>query len=265
MVGRWKFRQPAYTGANRCLPCTVVNLGITVLLAAIAGLLVSWAGRSILLSALMAGMVFLIGIGLIYARGYLVPGTPAFSTAYLPQWIKDNLSHDVRLDESTAPDVQALYKLNMLDMTDGQLQITEEIEGAIEAYATDEETVANDRLATMLEIEPDDFWLRSIGGTFRVYVNGKRIGAWPTRRSYYRDMAAAHVLADHIPEWGSFDPVQRANYLAGLRVIDPCPSCEAPAELIYDQCCGNTEIVEVQCSSCASTTLELRAVVPENN
>ena len=67
-------RQPEYTGENRCLPCTVVN----VLIAAVVGVAVSKRSKP-------AGAGTVAGsLALIYLRGYLVPGTPALTKRYLP-------------------------------------------------------------------------------------------------------------------------------------------------------------------------------------
>ncbi|WP_226022416.1 hypothetical protein [Halomicrobium salinisoli] len=67
--------QPEYTGENRCLPCTVVNL---VIAAAIAVAL----GRR---SRAKGALAFAASAVLIYLRGYLVPGTPTLTKRYLPR------------------------------------------------------------------------------------------------------------------------------------------------------------------------------------
>ena len=67
-------KQPAYTGENRCEPCTILNLVI----AAVVGSLI--ARKSRLGGALAVG----VSIALIYLRGYLVPGTPTLTKRYLP-------------------------------------------------------------------------------------------------------------------------------------------------------------------------------------
>lgn len=60
----------SYTGENRCWPCTVLNLGLVGILA----LLLRARDRS--LTSLFAAVV---GVAVIYLRGYLVPYTPAFA------------------------------------------------------------------------------------------------------------------------------------------------------------------------------------------
>lgn len=66
--------QPAYTGKNRCEPCTVLNL-------VIAALLGSFIARKSNIGGLIA---VLVSVGLIYLRGHLVPGTPTLTKQYLP-------------------------------------------------------------------------------------------------------------------------------------------------------------------------------------
>ena len=67
-------RKPEHTGENRCPPCTVVNL----IIAATIGALVSRKSRR-------AGVLTVVAsVGVIYLRGYLVPGTPALTKRYLP-------------------------------------------------------------------------------------------------------------------------------------------------------------------------------------
>lgn len=63
------FRRPEHTGDRRCWPCTVVNVAIIVVVAAMVG-----RRRRALGVALAA-----LGAGLVYLRGYAVPYTPTFA------------------------------------------------------------------------------------------------------------------------------------------------------------------------------------------
>lgn len=67
-------KQPAYTGENRCEPCTILNL-------LIAGAVGSLIARKSRLGGLLAVGFSVV---LIYLRGYLVPGTPTLTKRYLP-------------------------------------------------------------------------------------------------------------------------------------------------------------------------------------
>lgn len=69
MIGRAleRLRRPAYTGANRCLPCTVVNVGLVAAVAVALAI----ADRPVV----AAGTV-VVGAAAIWLRGYAVPYTP---------------------------------------------------------------------------------------------------------------------------------------------------------------------------------------------
>lgn len=66
--------QPEYTGDDRCEPCTILNLAIAAILSSLI------ARKSKLGGVLALGC----SIGLIYLRGYLIPGTPTLTKRYLP-------------------------------------------------------------------------------------------------------------------------------------------------------------------------------------
>lgn len=69
------FREPEYTGENRCVPCTVVNVALAVVLTVV----------SAALGPVVALAVFVGSIASVYYRGYLVPGTPELTKRYLPE------------------------------------------------------------------------------------------------------------------------------------------------------------------------------------
>lgn len=65
-----RLRNDDYTGAERCWPCTLVNLAAVGVLA----LLLRVRGRS-----LAGAAVATIGVAVVYLRGYLFPATPRFA------------------------------------------------------------------------------------------------------------------------------------------------------------------------------------------
>jgi hypothetical protein len=78
-----RLRRPEYTGENRCLPCTVLNVGIASSGATLLGAWLVAAGYSTLALGVATG-VLAVSLAAIWLRGYLVPGTPALTKRYLP-------------------------------------------------------------------------------------------------------------------------------------------------------------------------------------
>lgn len=80
-----KLRRPEYTGENRCLPCTVINLAIAVAAAVLTGVLFAGLGVSTAGRVVAGGLVLIGSVAAVYLRGYLVPGTPTLTKRYLPR------------------------------------------------------------------------------------------------------------------------------------------------------------------------------------
>ncbi|WP_436928414.1 hypothetical protein [Halosimplex halobium] len=78
-----RLRRPEYTGENRCLPCTVLNVGIASVGATMLGAWLVAAGYRTAAVAVATG-VLAVSLAAIWLRGYLVPGTPTLTKRYLP-------------------------------------------------------------------------------------------------------------------------------------------------------------------------------------
>ncbi|WP_135365327.1 hypothetical protein [Halosimplex halophilum] len=78
-----RLRRPEYTGENRCLPCTVLNVGIASVGATLLGAWLVAAGYRTAAVAVPTG-VLAVSLAAIWLRGYLVPGTPTLTKRYLP-------------------------------------------------------------------------------------------------------------------------------------------------------------------------------------
>jgi len=79
-----RLRQPEYTGDDRCLPCTVLNVAVAVVVSALLG------RRQRALGILVLG----VSLAAIYLRGYLVPGTPELTDRYLPESVRRSIGKD---------------------------------------------------------------------------------------------------------------------------------------------------------------------------
>lgn len=80
-----RFRQPEYTGENRCIPCTATNVLIALALSVAVGY--GWAATVGRFAWPIALAVFGVGIAAVWLRGYLVPGTPELTKRYFPDWL----------------------------------------------------------------------------------------------------------------------------------------------------------------------------------
>jgi len=78
-----RLRRPEYTGENRCLPCTVLNVGIASVGATLLGAWLVAAGYPTVAVGVATGAL-VVSLAAIWLRGYLVPGTPTLTKRYLP-------------------------------------------------------------------------------------------------------------------------------------------------------------------------------------
>ncbi|GAB3675637.1 hypothetical protein [Halopiger thermotolerans] len=79
-----RLRRPEYTGANRCLPCTVLNV---VLVGAVA------AALAIVDRPVVAAGTVVVGAAAIWLRGYAVPYTPAIGPRLAARLPGDPFGH----------------------------------------------------------------------------------------------------------------------------------------------------------------------------
>lgn len=265
---RSSLRRPEYTGDNRCIPCTVVN----VLLA--GGVSAGITGLTSLGIGLGSFVVFAV---LIYFRGYLVPGTPALTQRYLPgrvlRWFgKRSVTVDSAASVSTVDardqsetesvdpeavlrDVGALAP--SADGTD--LRLTDEFarswDGQIQRVAS---TDVMARLGRLLGRDPDDLSAETTEDGSYVLSDGETtLTVWASEAALLADLAAARELERRYPAWTTMDVTTRGTLLQGLRVfLEECPACDGPLTLTEkstDLCCGLTmETVTLECTGCGA-------------
>ncbi|MGA9402562.1 hypothetical protein [Haladaptatus sp.] len=250
-------RQPAYTGENRCLPCTAVNLFIAVV---ISLLLAS-------LSIFVGAATFVVSLGLIYLRGYLVPGTPELTANYLP-------SEALRLfgkePESTvaADEFERLSSMNVVVPCDGgstdSTCLAPEFRDAWQRRieSTDPERIGPRDVADLLGVAEGD--VSSIGERAFV-VSGDRLVHWPSSAALVADVAAGAELSarsDRSVEWGEMEPDAREESLTRLRTfLSDCPTCGATLtrdEHRVSSCCQPSKTVFTStCEGCGAHIVEL--------
>lgn len=261
-----RFRQPEYTGENRCVPCTTVNLVIAVLASVVVALVNPLVGATVLVVSALA----------IYLRGYLVPGTPTLTKRYVPDWLlakfdKADLEPPA---EPTPPeaDADALENPETALLDNGVIAPCPDVEDlCLEADVRAEwraeivdlrEGDRADQLATILEVDPDELTV-DVGenGQVSARTGGRPVGRWESEAALVADLAAHHVLASRIPGWESIPLEGQSAIAAGLRAFaETCPVCDGPISLTEDtveSCCRAYQVHAVTCEDCTATVLEI--------
>ena len=282
-----RFRRPEYTGENRCLPCTVVNIAVAAVAAVGVGALV----------AIELGAVLLVvSLAAIWLRGYLVPGTPELTKRYLPERAlrlfgkgRDTgpppeidaesylLSADVLVetpdgsDLAFAPWFESAWRTHLAALRDAA---DTSFGGAPNATAagTEAPQTAPDgtrpaspadvtALARLTGIDEDGLSLRWRGEPGFAHADNERIGHWESRSAFLADVAADRALAAHLDDWESLPLASRSGVLGALRLfVERCPTCEGPVQLeerVVESCCSSYEVVAGRCTACNARLFEL--------
>jgi hypothetical protein len=293
-----RVRQPEYTGENRCLPCTVVN----VLVAAVAAVLLSVA-----LTPLVGLVGFAVGVGLVYLRGYLVPGTPQFTETYFPPWLLRLFGKEPieAVDTGVGGTGSAVATGRDRDRTtdatpgaatpsgsDGETGTAAVVETPTGPEAVDDPLVAagvvNADDATLTQafgaawldrtadveaagVDPADV-AAAFGaseareaGAESFVLDGSKSVRWGSHAALVADVAAAALLAERLPEWETYDRDRRQSVLLGLRLgLDRCPLCDGDVSRTQervDPCCQKPHLVaDAVCSSCGAALADAAVV-----
>ena len=256
-----RYQNPEYTGANRCVPCTITNVAIAALgslaLAAVAPLL----GVAALGVALLT----------IYLRGYLVPGTPTFTRRYFPDWLlavfdkadlapasvdveKTLVAAGVLHDEAADLVLDTRFTAAWAERMD---DVDAERDGLSDADANRLDAV---ELAALTDLDPDALDLQRYGEAVVATLDTERIGRWESRPAFVADVAAARELDDWVPRWRSIPLAARSELLGALRLfLERCPDCDAELTLDHDvvrSCCRERDVIAMSCSGCGARLLE---------
>jgi len=280
---RWK--QPEYTGENRCLPCTAVNVAITALLAGVAA--IAWLP--------LAAVVGSVGLAAIYFRGYLVPGTPTLTKRYLPERIHrlfgahGERAVDLDADALDAGAVErALQSLGTLEPCpaldgDDKYAADGDVAGApddlcltsrfrrswYEQFDSEraDATTAR-RLFSDLDIEPESIEIERRANAFvavAVVPNARSattLAKWESAAAFVADAAADVVLREWSADWADLAADTRLELVGALRLwLDRCPSCAGSVSLdeeTVESCCRSVDVVAATCEDCETRLFEAR-------
>lgn len=291
-----RLRRPEYTGANRCLPCTAVNIALAVTLSAAVAVV----------SLPAAPVVFALSAAAIYFRGYLVPGTPTLTKRYFPERVLaafdkrpapavastdpgarsgsgsgSGMTREGReKDDSAADPVPAsidservfLEHRIVVPCADGESQprdeqpaddvcLPEPVRGA---WQTEIDVLRDgnrrNQVARFLETDPDAVTIDRRDGRVVVRVDERTVGRWESDPALLADLAGAQVLADRIPDWNRRPLAHRSQLATGLRAfLETCPRCGGPVSLdaeTVESCCRSQQVYAITCDDCETRLLE---------
>lgn len=261
-------RQPEYIGSNRCSACTVVNCCLAVTIAAAVTVI----------SPLLGGVIFIFSLGMIYLRGYLIPGTPALTKQYFPVGLlrafgkapdttgvsinKEGSQMDTSRSQSTIEGTDLLVDCPERD----DICLEPDFRRAWEEAITE---IRNDNhrqqklLADMLQtnIDPSAVSFQEGNRELTATLEQKTVGKWRSRAAFLADVAAAAVIADWDPNWRQQSVQTKGNKLARLRIfLESCPSCGGSTTFQTDEghaCCWSREVTAVRCVECDAPIIKV--------
>ncbi|MFC7214264.1 hypothetical protein ACFQO4_09260 [Saliphagus sp. GCM10025334] len=277
-----RLRQPEYTGENRCTPCTAVNVVIAGVLAIAVGAVVPLAGIAVFAASAFA----------IYVRGYLVPGTPALTKRYFPDWLLakfDKAPAGYGLETDSDPDLDSTAGHGPDPIHERETRLTPEetlLEANVVEPCVDEDDLClredvrrewhermdvvrdgdrTQQLGPLLEADPDEI---EVSGErpddpVVVRVDGYVAARWESDAALVADLAGLEVLAERVPGWESLPADQRSQLASGLRAfIDTCPACGGSISIdaeTVESCCRSYEVYAITCDDCEARLLEVEA------
>ena len=285
-------RRPEYTGENRCLACTVVNL----LIATVVGAVLSKKSKPAGLFAVAGSIV------LIYVRGYLIPGTPGLTKRYLPPTVLEWFGKGPEADLATgleAPPPSAMDEDRSSEEPDesGTATVSDDLEayfleaGILEPcedrndlcltagfeheWLEAIESVVDSRMDTEKAIkafgidDPDGFELEAKeNGAYALQYGTDEIGEgprynagmWPSYAALVADIAASRLLGSWLEEWDEYEPGAKGQLLGSLRMfLETCPTAEGGVETTQEtveSCCGSEEVFAVVCEETGDRLFE---------
>jgi len=234
-------RNHAHTGDRRCVPCTIVNLAILWIVVN-AVVLLGW--QTIDANGFVLGAVVLVvGLTVIWLRGYLVPFTPRFAPKLVAASpLPDEWFHETRGADGLAPETHdgdellaALARAGVIEADEQQVYLNREFDRrwheqmdrlaalslpSLAEALTELPTVSN---ATATETEGGQ-WI-AIGGRSTLVA---------------RHVAVAELGAVRALEPAVDDPERRVAMARPFReFLSDCPVCEIPFKQSTEvSCCG---------------------------
>ena len=264
-----RLRQPEYTGTNRCTPCTAINLLIAAAIAGVLAVLIPWVGV----------VAFVVFAGIIYLRGYLVPGTPTLTKRYLPASVLRLFGKESPVDRSIAGKQVSVSPKDHDSESAGTVE-TLAAAGVVRRVGTDDIDLASAfreewraRIHAHREQPPEKADVRGMFGASEVsrhgdhsfVVDGNTSVRWRSEAALVADVTAVSLLKARLNGWTAFGVDQQRSVLSSLRLcLERCPSCDGPLDVTEDRadhCCRKPRLViDAVCRDCGASLADAAVV-----
>ena len=262
---RPNWKHPDYTGTNRCLPCTVVNVLLAAAFALVATALT--AAIDTRLAVLVGSVVLGCSIIVIYFRGYLVPRTPELTKRYAPRWVLSAFGKDHPEAVSFDPDTE-LRSAGLVVEGAADLRLLPAFErewaDAIDDIGDSDIAIEGEiiqRLATLGGFGPETLELEDGPRSFRAWYGDELIASWESRAACIADIAASDVIPDYDSAWYDRPLAVQAELLGALRLfLERCPVCNDEVTLareVVSSCCYDYNVVATTCNGCNARLFEI--------
>lgn len=260
-----RVRRPAYTGENRCTPCTVLNLLVAATLSIVLAVV----------SPGIAVLAFAVSVVVIYLRGYLVPGTPTITARYFPEWVLELFGKEsvaVEPDDRTT-ETDLLETCEVVEAARGDNRRLEsspardrKLDPAFrgrwneEIRRTRDRNLGREAVADTFGVDADAV---SAMGANGYLLGDERLIQWPSDAALAADVAAGRELRDCCPGWDEQDVADRLDALTTIRTLRrDCPACGESLSRIretVESCCQpSVEVVSAFCEECGAQLAEMR-------
>lgn len=262
-----KMKHPAYTGENRCMPCTLLNLGIAVLFGAVAAVVAGSIFTESPTVPVGLGVVILsFGIATIFFRGYLIPGTPTFTKRYFPDWLLTIFDKQEMQAQPTEIVPEAILGEIGVVVDDPiaedfglNPEFAREWQQSVEAHSENESLVA-ESISQLSGAPSEQISFENRPRTYMAWVGDEHLASWPSRAASIADAAGATVLPAYDPEWDIRPLPVKAEILGVLRLfLDRCPTCDGGISLsqgVVESCCQSRDVVAATCDECNARVFE---------
>lgn len=264
-----KWKRQEYTGTNRCLPCTAVNVALAAVFSIASAAIVAVATASMLAASLLGISIFGGSLLVIYFNGYLVPGTPALTKRYLPRWLLAAFGKNASLRTDGVFDPEAeLRAAGVVVEGPDDLQLLPTFEHSWRIAIDDigiadmsTEAEITQQIASLGGFNADDIEIVDDPETFRVWYGEELIANWESRAACVADVAAADILPEYDSWWHERPLAMQAELLGALRLfLDRCPACHGAVTLSLDvvsSCCYDYNVVATTCDGCNARLFEV--------